>query len=35
MAKLGWRMCQGTPNIAKKCIMSKYVHENGITKFQN
>ena len=35
MAKLGWRMCHGTPNLAKKCIHSKYVRENAITKFQH
>lgn len=35
MAKLGLRMCQGTPNLAKECITSKYVRKNGITKFQS
>ena len=35
MAKLGWRMCHGTPNLAKEYIHSKYVRDNAITKFQH
>lgn len=35
MAKLGWKMCQGPPNLAQDCILSKYVKNTGITKFKN
>lgn len=33
MAKLGWRMCHGPPNLAQDCICSKYFHHDRITKF--
>lgn len=35
MAKLGWKLCQGPPNLAQECIKSKYIHQNRVTKFQN
>ena len=35
LAKLGWKLGQGKPSLAQKCIQSKYVHKNKITKFQN
>lgn len=34
MAKLGWKMCQGPPNLAKDCISSKCIHKNVVKRFQ-
>ncbi|KAL2925678.1 hypothetical protein RDABS01_019518 [Bienertia sinuspersici] len=34
MAKLGWKLCQGNPNIARKCIKAKYIHHSYITPFK-
>lgn len=35
MAKLGWKLAQGPPNLAQKCIMSKYIHDHKVTPFAN
>lgn len=35
MAKLRWKLAQGQPNLAHKCIMSKYMYRNRATKFKN
>ena len=34
MAKLGWKLSQEDATLASKCIFSKYIHKNHVTKFK-
>ena len=35
MARLGWKMSQGPPNLAQDCIRSKYIQNDKVTTFKN
>lgn len=35
MARLGWKMSQGPPNLAQDCIRSKYIQNDKVTTFNN
>lgn len=35
MANLAWRLSQGKESLASKCIISKYIHLNYVTKAKN
>ena len=35
LAKLGWKLAQENPSLARDCIYSKYLHNGNVTKFKN
>lgn len=35
MAKLGWKIAQGQPSLAQRCIRAKYMHGDRVTKLKN